>query len=332
MKFISLGGINEHGRNCFYIEGREHSFLLDCGRGNNNSSPSFEKIDVKKLDYLFVSHSHLDHTGSIRALLDLGFKGKIYLSKETYECMSFKNFNHEFLPINEEMTISEHLKIRTRRTGHCFGSLSFEIQFEDKKILYSGDYLEDSVFKCDEIRNVSANLAILDGAYIDEEKTMEENKLLLLSLIKREGKVLLPLPKNGRSMDVISLLNNNNISYKVEGPSFFKLNEMVYLKKDIEITNKSASSVILFIDPQLASETSKAIVNSHADYSLIFTGTIDKGSYAEKLLSERERTYFQRLNVHQRENDARKLASLNRFKNVIIFHNPHIKEITKLDF
>ena len=332
MKFISLGGINEHGRNCFYIQGMEHSILLDCGRGNNEAFPSFDKIDVKNIDYLFISHSHLDHTGSIKRLVDLGFQGKIYLSEETYQCLSFKDFDHDFLPINGETKISDWLKIKSRRTGHCFGSLSFEIEFEHKKIFYSGDYLEDSVFKCDAIRNISADLAIIDGAYANNEKNTEENKTLLLSLIKKEKKVLLPLPKNGRSMDLISLLNENNISYKIEGQSFFKMNESEYLRKEVIIFNKEDSNVILFIDPQLASDVSKDIVNTHPDYSLIFTGTIDKGSYAEKLLGERKNTYFQRLNVHQREKDATRLASLNDFENVIIFHNPHTKEITELDF
>lgn len=332
MIFQALGGINEHGRNCFLIKGNEHQILLDCGLGEVDDYPDFSAVDVSRIDALFVSHSHLDHTGSIKFLIELGFKGKIYLSKPTYSCLNFRDFNYEILEPNQEYCLYPWLKVRTYRSGHCFGSLSYLFDFEDKVVLYTGDYLEDSIFTCDCLRNVSTDLAIVDAAYLDNEKSMEENKQSLLSIIEREKRCLLPLPKNGRSMDVISLLNDNDLLYEIVSKSFFMEDETEYLRKEVVVKSIKGSNIILFDDPQLTKKESVNLINKYQDYSLIFTGTIDSGSMAMRMMKERKKTFFQRINVHQRQKDAKRLAGLNRFKEVVYFHNRFTNERKHLEF
>lgn len=332
MEFISLGGIKEHGRNCFYIKGKSKQFLLDCGLGEHNEFPDFDKIDISKLDYLFVSHSHLDHTGAIKNLIDKGFKGSIYCSKQTYDCLSYKPANVEFLKPNQEVIIDSTLKVLARRSGHCFGSLSFEIHLEDKVIVYTGDYLENNVFKVDKLRDINADLAIVDQAYFNE-KSYDENIKKFLNLIESlKGKVILPLPKNGRNMDVISILNNNDISYHLENADFFIEDENVYLKNKIEIKDNKDSNIILVQDPQLENKESRRIVDENKDANIIFTGTIDEGSYSDYIFKNRKNCYFSRINVHQNREEAISLVSKNNFKNVVYFHNKELDDTKILDF
>jgi metallo-beta-lactamase family protein len=73
--------------------------LIDCGLfyPENNKEKNYkqrikttdkknEKIpfDAEKIDYLFVTHAHLDHIGRIPLLVKKGFKGKIFMTPGTY--------------------------------------------------------------------------------------------------------------------------------------------------------------------------------------------------------------------------------------------------------
>ena len=332
MEFISLGGIFEHGRNCFCIKGNKKQILLDCGEGETGDLPSFDLIDVSKVDALFVSHSHLDHTGAIKSLIEKGFKGNIYLSKPTYDCLSYKPSNVVFLKPNEELVIDSTLKVLPRRSGHCFGSLSFQIEIEDKTVLYTGDYLESNVFKCDYLRDVKADLAIVDSAYTNEKNYLENKLSLSFLLFKLIGKTILPLPKNGRNMDIISLLNENDIPYHLLNANFFIEEENVYLKNKVEIKDTEDADVILIQDPQLENKESKRIVDEYNDANIIFTGTIDEGSYSDYLFKNRKNCYFSRINVHQDREEAVSLVSKNDFKNVIYFHNKELDDKKELVF
>ncbi len=64
--------------------------LLDCGMFQGRGSESALKnrnlgFDAKAVDYLFLSHAHIDHSGLIPYLVKSGFKGKIFTTKATYD-------------------------------------------------------------------------------------------------------------------------------------------------------------------------------------------------------------------------------------------------------
>lgn len=332
MKFISLGGVNEHGRNCFLIKGNEHSILLDCGLSEKDELPSFSLTDISSVDALFLSHSHLDHCGALSSLFASGFKGKIFLTEDTYHCLSFNKFIPYYLLPNHIYNLYPWLKMKTFRSGHCFGSLSFVFKMEDKKIVYTGDYLEASLFMCDKLRDIDADFALIDGAYQNDEKDIQTNRKELLSLINKEKKVLLPLPKNGRSMEVISLLNENQIPYHLLNNNFYLGDQQRYLRKPIYVKDTPKSNVLLMDDPQLAKKENKKLIDQYDDYHIIFTGTIDRGSYSEKLLNERSNTFFRRINVHQTLNEAIALKNMNHFQHTIIFHNKNTSQETEIEF
>ncbi len=203
---------------------------------------------------------------------------------------------------------------------------------EKKKIIYTGDYLERSVFQADELRNLKADFAIVDGCY-EKENSYQENKDRLLRLLKtRKGNVLFPLPKNGRNMDVISLLNQNHLPYRILGKGFFIENEETYLKSKIEIQKADNSRILLFTDPQLEDIHSREIVDHYSDADIIFTGTIDEGSYADYVFKNRKNAFFSRINVHQTKEEAYQLISQNHFSHSVIFHNRFTEEKEELEF
>ena len=64
------------------------TFLLDCGlfqgmgRDTDGLNAEFG-FDPKTVDYVILSHAHIDHTGLIPKLVKDGFKGNIYCTPAT---------------------------------------------------------------------------------------------------------------------------------------------------------------------------------------------------------------------------------------------------------
>ena len=62
--------------------------LIDCGmfqgREEDRNYDTFH-FDVKDIDYLLITHAHLDHTGRIPKLVKEGFTGSIYATDATHD-------------------------------------------------------------------------------------------------------------------------------------------------------------------------------------------------------------------------------------------------------
>jgi metallo-beta-lactamase family protein len=62
------------------------NILVDCGKayGHDPELP-FDRFPVKpsKINYLFLTHAHIDHIGRVPELIDAGFKGDIICTHAT---------------------------------------------------------------------------------------------------------------------------------------------------------------------------------------------------------------------------------------------------------
>jgi 7,8-dihydropterin-6-yl-methyl-4-(beta-D-ribofuranosyl)aminobenzene 5'-phosphate synthase len=62
------------------IEYNDSNILLDVGPNNNfYKNANTKNIDLAKVDYLFLSHNHIDHTGGINEFIKINNTAKIYL-------------------------------------------------------------------------------------------------------------------------------------------------------------------------------------------------------------------------------------------------------------
>jgi 7,8-dihydropterin-6-yl-methyl-4-(beta-D-ribofuranosyl)aminobenzene 5'-phosphate synthase len=63
-----------------WIEVNGHRILSDTGQGHSLlANARLLGIDLATADALVVSHGHSDHTGGISALINAGFRGKVYV-------------------------------------------------------------------------------------------------------------------------------------------------------------------------------------------------------------------------------------------------------------
>ncbi|MBU2491165.1 MAG: MBL fold metallo-hydrolase [Bacteroidetes bacterium] len=76
------------------IEVNNKKFLLDCGlyQGKRKEAfeinRKFEYFDPAEIDFVILSHAHIDHAGNLPSLIKKGFKGNIYSTFATKDLAS----------------------------------------------------------------------------------------------------------------------------------------------------------------------------------------------------------------------------------------------------
>jgi len=84
----SYGATQEVTGSCHILHIDNKKIMIDCGmfqgeEEQNNEQP-FE-FNPSEIDYLFITHGHLDHVGRIPKLINEGFKGTIYTTMATMD-------------------------------------------------------------------------------------------------------------------------------------------------------------------------------------------------------------------------------------------------------
>ena len=92
MTIMPLGGGQEVGRSCIYLQYRGRTVMLDCGthpgREGHDAIPLFDLCDPKEIDLLLVTHFHIDHCAALPYFTEqTDFKGKILMTHATKAVM-----------------------------------------------------------------------------------------------------------------------------------------------------------------------------------------------------------------------------------------------------
>ena len=92
MKIRFLGASTSVTGSCHLITTNNHKFLLDCGlfQGSDEMDELNAKefdFDPAEIEFLILSHAHIDHSGRIPLLVKRGFKGKIYCTDATADLL-----------------------------------------------------------------------------------------------------------------------------------------------------------------------------------------------------------------------------------------------------
>ncbi len=88
MKIHFCGAASGVTGSCHLITTKNHKILLDCGQfqgGKAQEALNYEPFpfNPSEIDYVILSHAHIDHCGRIPLLVQRGFKGVIYCTDAT---------------------------------------------------------------------------------------------------------------------------------------------------------------------------------------------------------------------------------------------------------
>lgn len=167
------GADHEVTGSCHYVEVNGKHFLVDCGmeQGADIYESQEIPVDVEKIDYVFVTHAHIDHSGLLPLLHKRGFNGQIFASEATCHLMEImlkdsahiQEFESEwktrkalrkglppvepmydmedalntiklFVPVKykEEIDVCSGIKVRFQDAGHLLGSSSIEFWLSEQ--------------------------------------------------------------------------------------------------------------------------------------------------------------------------------------------------------
>ncbi|MDE7113147.1 MAG: MBL fold metallo-hydrolase, partial [Acetatifactor sp.] len=169
MKLMFIGAAHEVTGSCHYLEAGGKHILVDCGMAQGVKV--FENaplpVDDAMIDYVFLTHAHVDHSGLLPLLYSRGFRGQVYMTDATADLCSImlrdcahiqmmeaewrnrKAKRSESVPMHEalytmedaegvikriipcrynrEIQVCDNVKIRFTDIGHLLGSSSIEV-------------------------------------------------------------------------------------------------------------------------------------------------------------------------------------------------------------
>ncbi|HQM96497.1 MAG TPA: MBL fold metallo-hydrolase [Clostridia bacterium] len=88
MKLTFYGSAKEVTGSNMILEAAEKRIMIDCGMFQGSSATKAKnfdgfKYDVKDIDYVLLTHSHIDHSGRIPLLYKKGYNGSVICTKAT---------------------------------------------------------------------------------------------------------------------------------------------------------------------------------------------------------------------------------------------------------
>ncbi len=244
-----LGGGRQVGRSCMLLQTPESRVLLDCGVDVANTGEPYPYLEVpefniKDLDAVIISHSHLDHVGFLPYLFKYGYRGPVYCTAPTRDVASLllldyvkimrsegedpiftteeikEMVKHTITLDYEEVTdITPDVRITLYNAGHIIGSAMVHLHVGNghHNILYTGDVkfgrttlLETAATKFPRLETL-----IIEGTYGGKRNVLPSKKKCDMMLgeyigrtLKRGGKVLIPVLGSGRAQEVMLIIEN----------------------------------------------------------------------------------------------------------------------------
>ena len=86
MKLTLIGAAHQVTGSCTLLEWLPGRYLLiDCGmeQGENDYVMAELPVSASSIEYVILTHAHIDHSGNLPLLYQQGFRGKIYATTET---------------------------------------------------------------------------------------------------------------------------------------------------------------------------------------------------------------------------------------------------------
>lgn len=90
MKLMFIGAAHEVTGSCHYLESGGKHILVDYGmeQGVNVFENAPLPVDEAMIDYVFLTHAHVDHSGMLPLLYARGFRGQVYMTDASADLCS----------------------------------------------------------------------------------------------------------------------------------------------------------------------------------------------------------------------------------------------------
>lgn len=280
MNIISYGAAEQVTGSCHWVETSGHQFLFDCGMFQGPTKVDQQNLeplgfDPRELDFVLLSHAHLDHCGRLPLLVKEGFRGSIYTTKATRDLAELILKDSAYLQSHQEnplytledvektMTLFSpisqgesfrigNLDVSYHFAGHLLGASWIKVRSPEGILAFSGDlgrYDSPFYYGPDPLEDVDILLLeTTNGARINP--SIQQGLQELYDEIKQgfleERIMLIPCFSIGRTEEILA-----------------GLSQLAWSKKDDQF-----KSIPFFVDSAL-SQAGLKVYQEHADFHKI---------------------------------------------------------------
>ncbi len=274
MKLMFIGANHEVTGSCHYLEAGNKHILVDYGmeQGINTFENAALPVDAALIDYVFLTHAHVDHSGLLPLLYAKGFRGQIFMTDATADLCSIMLRDCAHIQMSEaewknrkakrsasqpmveplytmedaegcikrivpchydqEVEVSEGIRIRFTDIGHLLGSASIEVWLTEngttRKIVFSGDVgnKNQPLIRDPQITK-EADYVVMESTYGDRYHDKErldyvaELAGILQETFDRGGNVVIPSFAVGRTQELLYFLRKIKVGRLVKGHEDF---------------------------------------------------------------------------------------------------------------
>lgn len=355
MKLYLTGDPCSQQRHCYYVQGSQVSFIVDCGYQRSypgDELPHLTNAQIRTARYLFLTHSHENQAGALAHLFACGFTGQVVTTTETARQLTVTLDDPIILEglslPYAKAELPGGISLIWGRSGHCSGSAWFSITEGERTLLFSGDYYTSArVHMADPIQGLDADLAVLDCDYGHQagSNARADHVDALIRLIDealKDGRpVLLPVPKYGRGLGILTHICERLPHADIFADDHF-LSELAHLDASAMWVKPSALDMlagcfvrpypqefvalgVYFVsDPQLDTRAARDLGNLLLAYGarVIFTGTVEPKTHAS-LMIHSGKAQKVRYGVHCTQEDMLSIAAQNHFEKIIAYRSDY---------
>ena len=152
MNITFLGATKTVTGSNFLVEGAGKKFLVDCGLFQGQAADEWEneedfQFDVNEIDFMILTHAHIDHSGRIPKLYKDGYRGKVYATKATCDLCAI------MLP----------------DSGHI---QEMETEWKNRKRLRKGESLKEPIY---DVQTALMSLELFEPSRYDQLIEIDDN-------------------------------------------------------------------------------------------------------------------------------------------------------------
>ena len=274
MKISFLGAAKIVTGSNYFIETKNTKFLIDCGMFQGSKSinrMNYEpfSFNPEEIDFMVLSHAHIDHSGRIPKLIKKGFKGDVYSTKATADLCSI------MLPDSghiQEME-NEWDNRKRRRSGGKLRQPLYTVKEAEESLRYFKPVLYDQKIEL----NQEVTLRFRDAGHILGSSIIElwikegEGKEIKLVFSGDLGRRDRPILKDPYLVDEADyLIVESTYGNKLHHPSEDDTKELISI---INATVKRGGNVVI---PSFAVERAQDIIYELNKYYTAYIKTEDR--------------------------------------------------------